>query len=259
MKSYIPNNIKQVLKPIVSFVNTSLNAGTKHTCPICLYSSNSFAYVGFDFPVLKTKHIIGAGRRQARCYSCRSIDRERLVYTYLKYEEKIFADNSKSILHFAPEETISTSFFDYNFKDYVCGDLFTEGYEYPPHVQNMNVLNIPYPDDYFDLVICNHILEHVEQDIDAMKEIRRVLKPGGKAILQVPIAKYIHKTYEDPTITSRADRERYFGQYDHVRIYGQDYVERIASSGLKVNRINISYKYPDFGLNKEEDLFIGIK
>jgi len=259
MKKYIPNNVKEVLKPIVRFVNTTLYAGDKYICPICDYGSSDLAYVGFDIPILKTKQIIGAGLRKAGCFNCKSIDRERLVFTYLKNEENIFEHNTNKILHFAPEENISNIFIRHRFEHYICGDLFTEGYHYPSYVQNMNVLDIPFEDNYFDLVICNHILEHVNEDIDAMKEICRVLKPNGKAILQVPIAKNTYQTYEDFTITSSQNREHFFGQFDHVRIYGQDYIERIKSAGLKVNRINISYKYPKFGLNKEEDLFIAIK
>ena len=259
MKKYIPNNVKKALKPFYRFVNTNLHAGDKYTCPICNYSANSLAHVGFDFPVLKDKEIIGAGLRKAGCHKCGSIDRERLVFTYLKYEEHVFEDNTQKILHFAPEENISNVFIKHNFEHYICGDLFTEGYTYADYVQNMNVLDIPYEDNHFDYVICNHILEHVEEDVRAMKEICRVLKKNGKAILQVPIAKNIHQTYEDFSITSTKEKEHLFGQFDHVRIYGQDYTERIESAGLKVSRINISHKYPDFGLNLEEDLFIAIK
>src|SRR5690606_19939096 len=138
----------------------------------------------------------------------------------------------------------------------VCGDLFTEGYEYAAHVQNMNVMDIPYGDHHFDYVLCNHVLEHIPEDTKAMKEIFRVLKPGGSAILQVPISKNSAQTVEDFTIEDPKKREELFGQFDHVRIYGQDYVNRLESAGFKVNRLNISQKYQKLGVNPEEDLFV---
>jgi SAM-dependent methyltransferase len=123
----------------------------------------------------------------------------------------------------------------------------------------MNVLDIPFPDNSFDLVICNHLLEHVPNDMDAMKELLRVLKVGGEAILQVPISKNSAKTIEDWSVTTPEERERAFGQFDHVRIYGQDYTDRLTLAGFKVERINISKDYPSYGLAGEEDIFIGRK
>jgi len=123
----------------------------------------------------------------------------------------------------------------------------------------MNVLNIPFEDDYFDLIICNHLLEHVPEDISAMKELYRVLKKPGKAILQVPISKKLDITYEDFSITDPKQREASFGQFDHVRIYGQDYKDRLESAGFKVERINISDEFMKYGIAKEEDIFIGRK
>lgn len=145
------------------------------------------------------------------------------------------------------------------FVKYICGDLFTEGYKYPDYVQNMNVLDIPYDDDFFDFIICNHLLEHVPNDFDAMKELFRVLKPNGKAILQVPISKNSDKTFEDFSVTNPKEREEVFGQFDHVRIYGQDYVDRLSSVRFNVERINISEKYEKYGVCIDEDIFIGIK
>jgi ubiquinone/menaquinone biosynthesis C-methylase UbiE len=123
----------------------------------------------------------------------------------------------------------------------------------------MSVLNIPFEDNYFDLIICNHVLEHIPNDIDAMKEIYRVLKKGGEAILQVPISKNSEITFENFSITEPKEREIVFGQFDHVRIYGQDYPTRLEKSGFKPQRINISKKYEKYGLNLDEDLFIGRK
>ncbi len=230
-------------------------------CPFCGHSANEMTMIGLDLPVLREKQVIGAGRRPVGCSACGSTDRERLIYAYLAHELKIFTgDRHFKILHFAPEKNLTRELLSANFQDYVCGDLFTMGIEsYPAHVRNMNVLDIPFDADHFDLVICNHVLEHVPADIDAMKEIRRVLKPGGQAILQVPISKNSASTAEDLSITDPDERERLFGQSDHMRIYGQDYTDRLVQSGFNVKRINISARYKKYGLNKNEDLFINVK
>ena len=163
------------------------------------------------------------------------------------------------ILHLAPEKNLTSTLSKIGLKDYICGDLFTEGYQYPDYVQNMNVLNIPFEDNYFDLIICNHLLEHVPNDFDAMKELYRVLRSNGKAILQVPISKNSKTTIEDFSVTDSKERETMFGQFDHVRIYGQDYSDRLNSVGFKIERINISKEFPKFGLAHDEDIFIGKK
>lgn len=209
--------------------------------------------------MLKEKEVVGAGMRYGGCYNCSSSDRERLIYTYLKEFRKIFNSRNLKILHIAPEKNLSKKLLEFGFDDYVCADLFTEGYVYPAHVKNINVLDIPYEDNTFDIVICNHVLEHIDTDLKAMKEIRRVLKTGGEAILQVPISKNNQETFEDFSITDSKQREKVFGQFDHVRIYGQDYSKRLEQAGFNVKRINISEQFPKSGLNEDEDIFIGEK
>ncbi len=229
--------------------------GTTFECPFCGFNSRDLEIVGHDLPILIEKHVIGGGRRAAGCYKCNSRDRERLLYAFLIEELKLGDSKNLKILHIAPEPKLSKILQKQNFKEYVCGDLFTEGYFYANNVQNMNVLNLPFQNDHFDYVICNHVLEHIEEDGKAMKELCRVLKPGGKAVLQVPISSNSAKTHEDFSIVEAEKKEALFGQFDHVRIYGQDYVQRLESNGFSVNKINISEKYKKFGLNPEEDLF----
>jgi len=258
LKSLIPHKIKQITKKKIKL---ALHFGSKYTCPFCGYTSKDLAPIGANIPVLKEKEVIGAGLRKGGCHKCNSSDRERLIYIFLKYKEKLFTSEKKhiSILHLAPEKNLSRALLNTGFENYICGDLFTAGYSYPDYVQNMNVLNIPFEDDYFDLIICNHLLEHVPEDISAMKELYRVLKKPGKAILQVPISKKLDITYEDFSITDPKQREASFGQFDHVRIYGQDYKDRLESAGFKVERINISDEFMKYGIAKEEDIFIGRK
>ena len=173
----------------------------------------------------------------------------------LKEKLKIFLNKNKSILHIAPENILSKKMLEFGFTEYVCGDLFLEGYDYPKYVKNIDVSNIPYPDNTFDLIICNHVLEHIPRDLNAMRELRRVLKIGGQAILQVPISKNSSQTFEDFSVVDPQQREIIFGQFDHVRIYGQDYVKRLEDSGFTVRRINISKEFIKYGLNIDEDIF----
>ena len=211
-----------------------------------------------SFKVIYEKEIVGCGRRFARCIKCGSTDKERLVFTYLQ-SINFFACSDKTVLHMAPESNLSKQFFRYKFKEYVCGDFFAPGYEdaYPSYVKNINILDIPYGNEYFDVVICNHVLEHVDNDIKGMSEIFRVLKNGGFAILQVPISYKLSKTYENKKITSPKSREEAFGQSDHVRIYGLDYVDRLKKVGFNVEVVsNLASSYPKFGLNAKEKIFV---
>lgn len=244
-----------LIKRIKNKIKLQSHAGTNYHCPFCGYNSKDLEVVGHDILVLKEKQVIGGGRRAAGCYQCHSRDRERLLYAFLIEELKLPENKNISILHIAPEPKLSKILLNQNFKEYICGDLFTKGYDYPEYVQNMNVMDIPYTENHFDYAICNHVLEHIPEDTNAMKELYRVLKPGGKAILQVPISNNNQHTYEDFTISDQNKRRELFGQFDHVRIYGQDYVERLESVGFKVNRINVSEKYKKFGVNPEEDIF----
>lgn len=152
--------------------------GNKYTCPFCGYSSDMLLPFGQENEAVRKHHIIGAGRRNARCLKCDSRDRERLIYIYLKQVARIFEKQELEILHIAPELNLAKKLRETNFR-YICGDLFTEGYHYPEYVQNMNVLHLPFEGNTFDVILCNHVLEHVPEDRKAMSEIYRVLKPGG--------------------------------------------------------------------------------
>lgn len=245
IKALVPNEIRR-------FIKLKLYAGSKFHCPICGYDSRDLYPLGHDLPILVEKDVVGSRRRDAGCHSCRSTDRDRLVFTYLKEKLHIFEKTQIKILHFAPEKPLSKVLNASGFQEYVCGDLFTEGYFYPDYVRNMNVLDIPFEANYFDVIICNHLLEHVPTDLAAMKELYRVLKPDGKAVVQVPLSLNSEKTHEDPNITEPAEREKYFGQFDHVRIYGLDYFDRLKSVGFKVEKIHLAAQFPKYGLSKKE-------
>jgi len=247
--------IKKVIHKVRRTLTLMSHAGSNYECPFCNYKAKDLVPLGLDLPVLREKHVVGAGRRNAGCYQCGSTDRERLIYIYLKDSLRIFEHPEWHILHLAPEKNLSKALIQGGIKNYVCGDLFTEGYHYPDYVQNMDVQQIPYSDKHFDLIICNHLLEHVPDDKKAMNELNRVLKDNGTAILQVPISMNSERTSEDFSVTDPKEREQKFGQFDHVRIYGQDYVTRLQSCGLQVTKVNISSNYPKLGLNPEEDIY----
>lgn len=250
LKKFIPKRFKRI-------VRLSMHRGKNYVCPFCHYSSKDLLPLGGDFPVLKEKQVIGAGKRFGSCYSCGATDREKLVYIYLKENTKIFTSGkNRSILHVAPEPMLLKKIFKVGFDQYVCGDLFAEGYKYPERVVQLSVLNISFPDDYFDYIICNHVLEHVPDDRKAMKELFRVLKPQGTAILQVPISANTFETFENFSIEDPKLREMAFGQFDHVRIYGQDYSDRLKSCGFVVSREKVPASHLKFGVCHEEDIFV---
>jgi SAM-dependent methyltransferase len=232
------------------------NRGTKYLCPFCGYRSDILLPFGHSSEAFDKYHIIGGGKRNVSCLKCNSHDRERLIYVYLKFVYKLFDKKRISIFHVAPEPRISKELLKHSNIDYVCGDLFAEGYEYPSYVQNMNILDLSFEDNRFDIVLCNHVLEHIEDDRTAMKELLRILKPDGFAILQVPISNVIDKTIENFTITDTQERLRLFGQKDHCRLYGKDYVQRLENVGFKVEKVSIAAQYSKYAVNPEEQLFI---
>ena len=168
-------------------------------------------------------------RPNALCPNCLSLERHRLIWLYLN-EKTDFFKKKLSVLHIAPEHCFIKSFERLHGDTYITADI-----ESPLAKVRMDIHEMPFREDQFDVVLCNHVLEHVKDDIKAMREIRRVLRPGGWAILLVPFFNPIGETtFEDNSITDPRERERIFGQNDHVRKYGKDYPERIRQAGLEV-------------------------
>jgi SAM-dependent methyltransferase len=204
-------------------------AGSRFECPFCGGRFGKFMAAGLRLPALGEKKVVGGGyRTNAKCPRCSSYDRERLIYLYLKRKTGVFRDKVK-LLHVAPEENLRKTFLAHPNIDYLSADL-----DSPLAMVRMDVTRIPYEDSSFDMVVCNHVLEHVPDDRRAMRELYRVLKPGGWAVLQVPVALALDKTTEDPGVTSPEERERLFGQRDHVRLYGRDYKDRLEGAGFSV-------------------------
>jgi SAM-dependent methyltransferase len=250
--------MRSIARKIKKTFIIAINRGTIYRCPICGYKCKRFKYMGGDFPILTKLEVIGSGRRRARCFRCDSTDRERLLYLYLKdYIHLFTGDKSYRILHIAPEKSLQRAISSSKTKhQYICGDLFAPGYNYPENVINLSVTDIPFKDNWFDIILCSHVLEHVRDDKLALQEIFRVLKPKGLAILQVPISKNSNTTppYNGELTPKLA--EELFGQKDHVRIYGQDYPKILTSCGFSVECLNISRNYIQAGVVEDETLYL---
>jgi SAM-dependent methyltransferase len=198
-------------------------------CPFCEKRYSHLLPAGYYLPALKDKKVVGAGYRlHAVCPGCGSSDRERLVYLYLTTKTDVFHKRIK-LLHVAPEENLQHVFRKSPNIDYLSADL-----DPSKAMIRMDISDIHYEDSTFDVIICNHVLEHVPDDRRAMGEIYRVLKSGGWAILQVPISMVLDATFEDVTAQTPQERERLFGQEDHVRIYARDYRDRLEGVGFFV-------------------------
>ena len=173
-------------------------------------------------------------RPNAVCPNCESLERTRIYWWYLRKDHAFF-ETTKKVLHTAPEKALFKLFSKNKNIDYSPIDKFEKGYDYPKGTMNMNILDLKFPDNYFDLILSSHVLEHIEDDKKAMKELYRVLSPDGFAIIQVPIDATRDNTYEDFTIVDPKMREKEFGQFDHVRVYGLDYKKRLESAGFTVH------------------------
>ncbi|GGX21721.1 SAM-dependent methyltransferase [Aquimarina muelleri] len=161
-----------------------------------------------------------------------SLERHRLLWLYLINETDFFTAPAK-VLHFAPEQAFYKRFRELKHIEYTTTDLNS-----PLADVKADICNLPFTDNEYDIIFCNHVLEHIPNDIKAMQELYRVLKPGGMAILQIPQDLNRETTFEDDSITDPQERARIFGQYDHVRIYGRDYFEKLRSIGFKVDEVD---------------------
>ena len=193
-------------------------------------------------------------RENALCPNCLALERHRLMWLYLKEKTNFFKDPIK-LLHVAPEACFIDRFEKMQNIDYITGDLVS-----PLAKVKMDVHKIPFEENTFDVVFCNHVLEHVEDDIQAISEMHRVLKPNGWAIMQSPQDYTMENTYEDNSITNPLEREKAFGQDDHLRMFGLDYHERLEKGGFVVKVDYFAKEYEEesatrFALPREEIIY----
>jgi predicted SAM-dependent methyltransferase len=212
--------LSYVVRPFIAFYLK----GNKYTDPIDNKSFRKFLPYGYEVQ-----------RQNVLSPSTLSLERHRLLWLYLTNETNFFT-SKKKVLHMAPEQCFLTRFRKLN-HDYVTADI-----DSPIADVTADIINLPFNDNSFDVIFCNHVLEHVQDDTRAMKELFRVMKKGGMGIFQVPQDLNRNVTFEDNSITNPKERAKIFGQYDHVRVYGKDYFDKLRSIGFEVKEVNYSQK-----------------
>lgn len=221
--------------------------GTRFTDPIDGSSYRKFLPYGYQ-----------KIRENALCPGTLSLERHRLLWLYLERETN-FINNAIKVLHVAPEQVFYQKFKTFSHWEYTTTDLHS-----PLAEIKADLCELPFQDNYYDLILCNHVLEHIPEDQKAMQEMYRVLKQGGTLIAQVPLEENRTQTLEDNSITDKATRTEIFGQYDHVRIYGTDYYTRLESVGFDSHAIDFlkkltSQEKQKFALPYSEKIPIAIK
>lgn len=181
----------------------------------------------------------GKQRNNVLSPSTLSLERHRLLWLYLKSETDFFIAD-KSVLHFAPEQCFLNRFRNLKNLNYTTTDL-----ESPIADVKADICNLPFKDNSYDIILCNHVLEHIPNDSKAIQELYRVMKPGGYGVFQIPQDLSRAATYEDNTITDKAERAKIFGQYDHVRIYGRDFFDKLRSFGFQVEEVDFTASLTD--------------
>tara|TARA_R110002020_G_scaffold293535_5_gene509149 strand:+ start:67438 stop:68205 length:768 start_codon:yes stop_codon:yes gene_type:complete len=211
--------LSYLVKPFLA----ALLKGDRYVDPIDSKGFSKFLPYGYGTP-----------RENVLSPSTLSLERHRLLWLYLKNETDFFTKKRK-VLHFAPEQAFYKRFRKLKNLDYTTTDLNS-----PLADIKADICDLPFEDDAYDFIFCNHVLEHIPDDTKAMQELYRVLKPDGIAILQIPQDLKRENTFEDDSITDPKERAKIFGQYDHVRVYGRDYFEKLRKIGFKVQEIDLT-------------------
>lgn len=218
--------LSYLVRPIISF----FLKGNTFTDPIDGKNFSKFLPYGY-----------GNQRENVLSPSTLSLERHRLLWLYLRNETDFFTKKHK-VLHFAPEQAFYKRFGRLKNLEYTTTDLNS-----PLADVKADICDLPFASNEYDIIFCNHVLEHIPDDTKAMQELLRVLKPGGMAILQIPQDLSRDITFEDNSITDPKERAKIFGQYDHVRVYGKDYFDKLRSVGFKVEEVDYTNR-----LAKEE-------
>ena len=221
--------LSYIIRPIITF----LLKGNTFTDPIDGKSFKSFLPYGY-----------GHQRQNVLSPSTLSLERHRLLWLYLTNESSFFTKKHK-VLHFAPEQAFYKRFKKMSHLNYITTDLNS-----PLADVKADICNLPFKDNEFDMILCNHVLEHIPDDTKAMKELFRVMKVGGMGVFQIPQDLNRTHTFEDNTIKGKKERAKIFGQYDHVRIYGRDYFDKLRHIGFKVEEVDYTSKLSEEDITK---------
>lgn len=243
--SRIKNSVKVLLGTAEVKKSSVVIERTNYVCPVCnkdnvnytplnpvyIYNLHKF---GFDHSIFKFETLNWS---QYNCSNCKANDRDRLAALFFK--RTITDDkNNLSLLDIAPSNQLSSFFKKFNALTVRTADLMMQDVD----DTNMDITSMPYKDENFDIFICSHVLEHIEDDAKAMSELFRVLKKGGWGLAMAPIHTGINSSIENKTINSVEDRWRFYGQDDHVRLYSKnDFISRLTKAGFKVSQLGIEY------------------
>ncbi len=219
--SKLPERVKGPLRRLRDVLERTAWQERARLCPVCGKAAHRFNPYG------------KVPREDAQCPHCGALERHRFFWLFLQKNTDLFNGRPKKMLHVAPESCFEPRFRERLGSDYLTADLHN------PHAMvKMDITDIRYPDQSFDVIYCSHVLEHVPDDRQAMREFFRVLKNSGWAVLLVPITG--KQTFEDPSIVDPAMRLKAFGQEDHVRRYGPDYADRLRDAGFAVKVFKVS-------------------
>ncbi|MDB4340315.1 methyltransferase domain-containing protein [Crocinitomicaceae bacterium] len=242
----LPRPLLIRLSYIFKFFAPILYRGNKVECPVCERSFSKFLSYGSNV----------AHRENVLCPYDLTLERHRLMWLYLTRKTDFFSAESLKVLHIAPEQCFLTLFKKQKNLDYTTADLVS-----PIADIHFDLHDIPLEDNQYDVIFCNHVMEHVDDPIRCMSELNRVMKSGGWAIMQVPQDMSRAETYEDKSITSPEEREKHFWQKDHVRLFGKDYPSYLEKAGFKVEEFDLNTEFDatevvKFRLMKKEILYI---
>ena len=224
----VPRPVLIKLSYLVRPLLTLALKGSRYTDPIDGKQFRKFLPYGYENP-----------RENVLSPSTLSLERHRLLWLFLRDKTDFFSSPAK-VLHFAPEQAFYKRFRNLEHIEYTTTDLNS-----PLADIKADICNLPFEENSFDVIFCNHVLEHIEDDTAAIKELYRILKPGGWGVFQIPQDLTRSETFEDHKITDKKERAEVFGQYDHVRIYGRDYFDKLRNAGFEVEEVDYTSTLTD--------------
>jgi SAM-dependent methyltransferase len=265
-KDYKPKDLRKLFERKIKF---PFSWGTRYRCPACQARLRRFLPIwksfprklrdaGFPYPLEQFETF---NFSNFLCPSCNCSDRERLYALYLEQWLSKHVDGQRSVIvDFAPSLALSSWLRTMNTVHYRSADLFRSNVD-----DCIDITDMPqYRSNSIDAFICSHVLEHIDDDRAAMRELCRILKPGGFGILMVPLVVGVTDTHEDASITAGNLRWKHFGQDDHVRLYGtRDFLGRLTEAGFRIDCLDQDYfgtvAFDRAGIAQNSVLYIGTK